>query len=410
MIRFSLLIILFIQLIQITGQDNGLHLSFNYNPDDRLSFYYSDDTTSKHFIDGQVLNIFNEPVDSVKILTRINEFKDSLYCNYDGIFRINLPFFEKYTGKKINLEFHNDDYKYFDTTFFYFPVKDPVSLKVRLIPKYKILLKGRIFIANVPLEDVDVSISHNDVIHNVKTLNCYYDDEDYWNCLYLGMFKSEIVTEDPEDSIYMKFSKVGYKSQEHKLKFADYSGELMRFRMNYADTVPYLPDNNLGLKIAWPVRPEANWFLGLSYYRLLKTGNFKRVAAGIEASLATSRETVKYETLPGIEENFDSIYVTGFAGPSVLLFFTRPYIRRFSTFAGCTFAFAFNNGEVAFQPFAGTRFFLDMNKSISLGIRYLSYHYELKRYNFNYLGQPDSYFNDKLEERLIVNMGLQICF
>ena len=388
--RISLLLVFAIHIIQIEGQKV--------------------DTTSDYYIDGHVLSIFNEPVDSVKIILRTKLFRDSSYSDYEGFYRVNLPDFKKPRGRAVNIEFHKKDYKYFDTTFYYVPDGKNDPIRVKLVPRYKILLKGRILVANMPLEDVKVKIIHNNEIYNTKTLNCYYDKDDYWNCLYHGMFKSEIVTDNPEDTVYLRFSKVGYKSQEYKLKFADYSGELIRYRMVYADTLPYLPGNNISLKIAWPVTSSADWYLGLSYYRLLKIAELRRIAAGVDVSMVTSGQIIEYETLPGIEEDFDSTYITGFAGPSLLFFLTKPYTRRFSTYVGCTFAFAFNNGEITYQPVAGTRFFLDMNKSISIDFRYLSYNFDIKKFRFNYLGQAESYYASKLEERLILNFGLQICF
>ena len=416
MVKISFLFILTIQIVQIFGQDDGLKLNIAYNSDYDFNSYnkhgysFYDDSISDYFIEGLVLNIFNEPVDSVKILARISDFKDSSYCNYDGLFKIYLPDDKKLSRKKISLEFHKNDYNYFDTAFIYLPVKGPSSIKVKLFPKFKILLKGRIYIGNVPLEDVNVTISYDDDIYNLRTLGCYYDDENYWNCLYQGMFKSEIVAENPEDTILIGFSKLGYKSQEHKLKFADYTGELVKYRLKYADTVPNLTDNNLGLKISWPIGPESGWFLGLSYYRLLNIRNFKRIAAGLDVSVVTSNQSIDHETLPGIEVPFDSTYINGFAGPSILLYLTKPDIRRFSTYVGCTFAFSFNSGEFTYQPIAGTRFFLDMNKSFSFDVRYIAYHLDVKRFNFNYLGQAESYFSNKLDERILLNLGLQICF
>ncbi len=414
--KISLLLIFSFKIIQIAGQDYLLQSGIDNNPVPDLSKYnnsynnYKNDTVSDYYVDGQVLSIFNEPVDSVKILLNTSEFRDSSYSNYEGFYRLYLPSFEKPRGRGITLEFHKKDYKYFDTTFFYVPNRENDTIIVKLVPRYRILLKGRIFVANLPLEDVNVKITHNEDIYNTRTLSCYYDDEDYWNCLYLGMFKSEIVTDNPEDTVYLKFSKVGYKSQEYKLKFADYSGELMKYRMVYADSLPYMPRHNIGLKIAWPVTTNADWFLGLSYYRLLKIAEFRRIAAGIDVSMVTSGQLVEHETLPGIEEDYDSTYITGFAGPSMLIYLTKPDIRRFSTYIGCTFAFAFNNGGITYQPIVGTRFFLDMNKSVSIDFRYLSYNFDIKKYNFNYLGQAGSYYANKLEERLILNFGLQICF
>ena len=180
--------------------------------------------------------------------------------------------------------------------------------------------------------------------------------------------------------------------------------------MKYADSIPDMPFNTFSLKLAYPFGRESGWFLGLSYYRLFKTGNFKRLAAGIDIDVLTLRETVKQNTFSGLETSFDTTYINGMAGPSLLFYLTKPNLRRFNTYIGSTFALTFSSAEFVYQPFAGVRFFIDMNKSISFDIRYLAYHFEAKGYRFNYLGNADSYIIKKTDERLILNLGLQICF
>ncbi len=419
MLRNSFILIFSFCIVRFIGQDYGLKMNFKNYTDVAHSSIYKDsyqehmlqnDTILRSYITGQILNIFNEPVDNVLVIVSLSNFKDSLYCDYNGLFRTDLPDEESYSGQKINLMFINKDYRLYDTTFIYSGLDNPALIKVKLIPKYKILVKGRIMVGNSAIEDVDVIISHSDNIYKLKTKGCYYDDEDYWNCLYQGMFKYEIVTEDPNDTVFLHFSKSGFKSQEHKFKFADYSGELVKYKMNYADSIPNMPLNNFNLKLAYPLRAESGWFLGLSYYRLLKIGNFSRLAAGIGISVLTLRETIEQSTFSGLESSYDTTYVNGMGGPSLLFYITKPNLRRFNTYIGSTFAFKFNDAEFVYQPFAGVRFFLDMNKSISVDIRYLTYHFDAKRYRFNYLGNADSYNLYKSDERLIINIGLQICF
>ncbi|UCH15359.1 MAG: hypothetical protein JSV22_05175, partial [Bacteroidales bacterium] len=368
------------------------------------------DTISKSYIAGQVLNIFNEPVDNVLIISSLPGFKDSLYCDFNGFFRIYLPDEKYLPGQKINIMFINKDYRLYDTTFVYSDLYKNALLKVTLTPKYKILVKGRIMAGNMAIENVDVTITHDNNSYKLKTLGCYYDDEDYWNCLYQGMFKHEVVTENPDDTVFLHFSKPGFKSQKHKFRFADYSGELIKYKMKYADSIPEMPFNNFSLKLAYPLNKESGWFLDLSYYRLFKIGNFNRLAAGIDISVLTLRETVEQNTFSGLESSFDTTYINGMAGPSVLIYLTKPNLRRFNTYAGSTFAFTFSSAEFVYQPFAGVRFFIDMNKSVSVEIKYLAYHFNAKRYRFNYLGNAESYTINKSDERLIVNLGLQICF
>ena len=275
------------------------------------------------FITGQILNIFNEPVDNVLIIVSLPGYKDSLYCDYNGLFRIYTPNEKNYSGQKINIMFISRDYRLYDTTFIYSVTDKPALMKVKLIPKYKILVKGRIMAGNSAIEGVDVIISHNDNIYRLKTKGCYYDDEDYWNCLYEGMFKYEIVTENPNDTVFLHFSKSGFKPREHKFGFADYSGELIKYKMNYADSIPGLPHNAFKLKLAYPLSSESGWFLGLSYYRLLKIGNFRRLAAGIDISVLTLKETIKQNTFSGLEISYDTTYIHGMGGPSLLFFITN---------------------------------------------------------------------------------------
>ncbi len=368
------------------------------------------DTGLSICISGQALSIFNEPVDSIKVIAGTQDYKDSVYGDFNGFYKIIMPNEQGRRGQKMTLRFIRDDYKIFDTTFYYSFRDTDAYIKVRLIPKYKILVKGRVLAGNMPVENVEVVISHNKKTYRVKTLDCYYDDEDYWNCLYQGMFKHDVATDDPNDTIYLYFSKPGFKPAQYKFRFADYTGELVKYKIRYADSIPELRDNSFSLKLAYPLSSGSGWFLGGSYYRLIKIGEFRRVAPGIEVSMVTLSENIEYVTFSGLEASYDTTYITGMAGPSLLVYLTRPDIRRFCTYLGSTFAWSFNKAEFIYQPFAGVRFFLDMNKSVSIDLRYLSYHFEAKRYTFNYLGNADSYFINKSDERLLINLGLQICF
>jgi hypothetical protein len=374
------------------------------------AFAQENDTSLRICISGQALSIFNEPVDSIKVIAGTQNYKDSVYGDFNGFYKIIMPNEQGRRGRKMTLRYSRDDYKTFDTTLYYSFRDTGAYLEVKLIPKYKILVKGRVIAGNMPVENVEVAISHKKKTYRVKTLDCYYDDENYWNCLYQGMFKHEVVSDDPNDTIYLYFSKPGFKPAEYKFRFADYTGELVKYRIKYADSIPGLRDNSFNLKLAYPLSSGSGWFLGGSYYRLIKIGKFRRLAPGIEVSMVTLNENIAHVTFSGLETSYDTTYITGMAGPSLLFYLTRPEIRRFCTYLGSTFAWSFNNAEFIYQPFAGVRFFLDMNKSVSVDLRYLSYHFDAKRYIFNYLGNADNYFINKSDERLLINLGLQICF
>ncbi len=369
------------------------------------------DTTRQVILSGQVFNIFHETVDSVMVKVIVNDNLYLTFSDYNGLYNLRLPASNEISNSNISINFYRNDYNPFDTTFIFRNRESVSEVNVILSPKFKILLKGRIFVANSPLEGVDVSIKHLNEVHHLQTLGCYYDDEDYWNCLYLGMFKTEIVTENPNDSVYLSFSKYGYKPQSHKFKFAEYSGDLLKYKMKYADSIPDLPNNNFNVKLAYQFDKQSGWFLGLSYYRHLSLDNFNRFALGIEFSMLTIKNSYTLQTLPNSPSaTFDTTYISLFAGPSFLLFLTKPHIRKFSTYVGSIASYSFNEKELIFQPFLGTRFFMDLRKSFSIEFRYLMYHMEVKEYTFNFLGSAVSNTETVLDNKFLINIGIQINF
>ncbi|MFO7658033.1 MAG: hypothetical protein R6W78_13300 [Bacteroidales bacterium] len=359
-------------------------------------------------IQGTILNNFREAVDSVKVSCFINNSFQSVFSERNGSFALSLPS-DITVPDSLKITFYRYDYYPFDTIV---SLKDQFHsqlLKVVILPKYKILLRGRIFAGSIPVEDVNVTIQHHDSIIAMKTLGCYYDDEDYWNCLYNGMFKSEIVTEDPEDSIEITFSKEGFRTQLHKIKFSEYQGEMIKYKLRYADTVPNLPGNNLVLKISNPLNKD--WFIGFSYYACLNSPLFNRLRPGLEFSLMTINRKSFISTLPGATDaEFDTVYTRYFAGPSFLFYVTKPYIRKFSTYLGTTFSLEMTDGDFVLQPFIGTRFFIDMRRSLSIDLRYTGYKYNVVEYTFRYNGNAIASHKDIDLNRLLLNIGLQINF
>ncbi|MBN2613547.1 MAG: hypothetical protein JXB00_18470 [Bacteroidales bacterium] len=359
-------------------------------------------------IKGVIVNNFRETVDSVKISCFYSNGFHTVYSDKNGSFTLQLPASPAETDS-VKLTLHRYDYHLYDTIV---ALKGPFPLilaEIVIFPKYKILLKGRVFAGSIPVEDVDVTIRHRNSIMTLKTLGCYYDHEDFWNCLYNGMFKTDIVTEDPNDSIEISFSKEGFRSQVHQLKFSEYTGDIMKYKLRYADTVPGLPGNNLALKISNPL--DKDWFVGLSYYAWLKSPLFNRFRPGLEFSLMTINRTSTITTLPGAPDaEFDTVYTRYFAGPSFLFFVTKPYVRKFSTYLGTTFSLELTRGDFVLQPFIGTRFFIDMRKSLSIDLRYMGYSVDVVEYTFIYNGNA-LHSNKEIDfKKLLLNIGLQINF
>src|SRR4030042_3840969 len=223
------------------------------------------------------------------------------------------------------------------------------------------------------------------------------------------MFKTEIIADNPEDSIYLSFSKSGFKPQSYRLRFADYSGDILKFRMKYADTVPDLPGNNLSFKLSYPIGKSSGWFLGLSLYSKLNYDMLNRLRPGMEITMSTCNRSISLNTLPGASETkFDTVYTNFFIGPSLLFFLTKPHIRRFSTYLGSTFSLALRGGEFVLQPFLGSRYFIDMRKSVCLDLRYISYGLNAKNYSFIYNGNAISDNEDISVKRILINIGIQI--
>ncbi len=379
------------------------------------NFYKRDsllkDSLSVIEISGIIKNNFHEYIDSIEVLAVSDRYRLHSYSNDTGLFTIKFPVEQGMITENIHLSFQKYDYNTLDTNIVITYEGLPDKLNIILIPKYKILLKGRLFAGNTPVEDVDVNIRYRNESLQLKTLKCYTDEEKYWNCLYLGMFKTEIVADNPEDSVYLSFSKSGFKSQSYKLRFADYSGDILRFRMKYADTIPDLPGNNLSLKLSYPIGENSGWFLGLSFYGKLNYNTFNRIRPGLEISMSTRKRSVSMNTLPGTSETkFDTVYTDFFIGPSFLFFITKPHIRRFSTYLGSTFSLTLGGGEFVWQPFLGTRYYIDMRRSICLDFRYLSYKLNAKNYSFNYNGDAIGYNEEISVKRILANIGVQINF
>ncbi len=372
-----------------------------------LSFTYQD-TIKNLKISGIVNNNFFEPVDSIKISIQTKTSTTEGYTAFFGRFSFNIP--GTYVdGDSIRLIFARADYHLLDTLL---SLKDSIifhPIQVIVYPKYKILLKGRLFAGSMPVENADVTVIHQKDTLKLKTLGCYYDDEDYWNCLYNGMFKTEIIADNPNDSIYILCEKVGYQPENYGLKFSDYSGDILKFKMRYADTLPALPGNNLALKLSNPF--GGDWLVGLSYYANINGKLFNRLKPGIEISMSTLNRSITLTTLPGVDETkFDTVYTSYFIGPSLVFFLTKPSVRRFSTYLGSTFSLKFNGGDFVYQPFIGTRFFIDMRKSFSIDIRYLNYHVDIKEYSFRYNGNAIRNTRELTVQKLRLNLGFQINF
>jgi hypothetical protein len=358
-------------------------------------------------IGGLVNSVFHESIDSAAITISIDgKIVDVVYTR-EGVFR----FISATQGMLLELSIDHPDFHSQDTTILLDDSRNYI-VHFDLEPRYKILLRGRVFAGNLPLEDVDVEIKHAGESYRMKTLGCYYDSEDYWNCLYNGMFKFNLTTDNPDDSIQIFLSKDGMKTLKYGLTIHEYQGDIMHMKMIYDSNLPKIPFSNLNLKLGFPFTSyQSDWYLSLSYYRLINNSKLRRLAYGIEGNLFVSNITVMNSTFPGLEPaSVDSSYIDGFIGPSVLFWFLPPEKRNFSSYAGMTFACNLKGMKLALQPFLGTRFFLDMNKAISFEVRYTEFNREIVHFSFNPYGSAHRYLVSDRLKKLLVNIGIQIAF
>jgi hypothetical protein len=360
-------------------------------------------------IGGQVVSIFHEVVDDALITVKIEgQLTDSITA-VNGLFVVPVSDINK--EKLLDFHIEHSDYHSFDTSLI-FTGEETLLLTFQMIPKHKILLRGRVYAGNIPIEGADVEIHHGNDVHNLITRGCFYDDEDYWNCLFDGMFKQELIAEDLSDSIHLLVRSEGMETLTKSFSFSEYTGEVMQIKMKYASRLPEMPSNNLNLKLALPfATSDHDWFVDLSYYRVLNKTNLKRIAWGIDGNMYVSTISVSYPTLSGLEPaESDSSYITGFLGPSLLFWVLSPDKRRFSTYVGCTFSYEFSKPQFVIQPFAGTRYFLDINKALSLEFRYFEYDRDVIHYVFNAYGNASRYKLSKHFVKFHINLGIQIVF
>lgn len=364
---------------------------------------------NEELIGGQISSIFHEVVSDAIISIKIQGQHTDSVKTKNGLFVLHNRSADK--EGLLNIKITHPDYYSIDSSFLYYQ-SGPIVLSFELTPKHKILLRGRVFAGNLPIAEANIEIIHADKTYSLKTLGCFSDDEGYWNCLFNGMFKQELIGGDPSDSIDLFITSKGMKPLHTGMIFSEYSGELMHIKVKYASKLSEIPSNNFHLKLGFPfATSDHDWFVDISYYRLFNKTNLKRFAWGVDGNMYVSSVSVSYPTLSGLDlAKVDSSYITGFLGPSLLFWILSPDRRRFSTYAGCTFAIQFNNPQLVFQPFIGTRYFMDMNKALSLEFRYSEYTRDITHYEFNPYGNAVSYIKSEHFIKFHVNLGIQVVF
>ena len=96
--------------------------------------------------------------------------------------------------------------------------------------------------------------------------------------------------------------------------------------------------------------------------------------------------------------------------PHVTFWLTNPERRNYAFYTGIGFPFYFQSNNWGLQTFLGGRFFLDINKALLIEVRYTNYRLQVNSYQFNSYGNALMETIDKEFKKVLVNLGLQICF
>jgi hypothetical protein len=399
-----------------TGFENtlGNDLVADQIPDSIQMNRYYDSLLSVHnkiLLTGYTYSIFNEASPNVSIkYSFTGESFQEISSDRQGRFFIPLYSTEV---NKIFLKIRDNEFQNFDSILTG-PFQQKQYLQIQLSPRHKIVVRGRLYIGSLATENIDVTIIHKSDTTNMKTLGCYTDNENFWNCLYRGMFKHTVIFDNPDDSIFMLFKKPGFIDQEINMKVSEYDGSILPIKLVYSDYLPQFPEHNISLNYSPPI--SGVWSVGINYTHMLKFGEFKRLGLGFESKMLISEITSDIPTFPNVTQTdsirgiSDSTYTSGMFMPHLTFWLTKPERRFFSLYAGIGFPFTTPNNKFYFQPFMGGRFYLDINKALVAELKYVNYQLDVVEYKFNPYGDAFRSTNTQTYNRLMINFGLQISF
>lgn len=401
-----------------TGFSDNENKTYFLLPDTEEMFFYYDSLTTqlkKTLLTGYTFSVYNEiiPRQTIKYSFNNKSFHETTSDRRGRFFVIpkDLNFNQIHLIYSNNKEYHS-----IDTIIEIIPgVFQPLILNLQ--PRYKIILRGRSFTRRLPLEDVKVQIIHRSDTFNTKTLTCFTDEEDYWNCLYRGMFKQEILFDDPSDTLKITLSKKGFSNNTVWFKCADYNGTILPIKMHYSRLLPELYAHHIILKVGPPI--ANNWMVTLNYNHLFRFKRLSRLSTGLGAGMFLKDRATDLRVSPNqqnildsasINTHFDSTYVSAFIGPNVQFWITNPQKRVYSFYTGLSTPFIFSQKKFYLQPFLGGRFYLDLNKAFIVEARYLNYELQVLDYFLNQFNSVASNTINISVDKLYFNMGFQVSF
>lgn len=402
----------------ITGFDNEEKnmLLLRALPDTtQLNDYYDSlyNQLNTKLLTGYIISTYNEPVPNTLIKYSFSENNfDTIRSDSIGRFYIRI---DESSTDKIHIQIRDKKYQQFDTTLTE-TIIPKNHLPVILTPRYEIALRGRLYVGSLATENVDVTIIHKSDTTNLTTRDCYVDDENYWNCLYRGMFMHIINFDDPDDTVKMTFNKPGFIEKSIAIKVSDYDGSVLPVKLEYSDLLNIFPTHNIAMKYAPPFTDA--WSVALNYTHILQIGNFNRLALGFEAIMLSTEVQTETPTFPYVNSSdstfivgySDTTYNTGMFTPQFTFWITDPQLRFISVYAGVGFPFTIPNNKFYIQPYLGGRIYLDLNKALIIEAKYVNYEIDVVKYEFNPYGPTTRTANSQTFNQLLLNLGLQVSF
>lgn len=315
----------------------------------------------------------------------------------------------------LRIKVQDKNYFNFDTTI---SLTVPSAyFAIPVIPRLKLEIRGKVFIGSLPAEGVEVTIIHQNDSTKLTTRGCFTDSEDYWNCLYLGMYRHSLAFENPNDTVELLFNKAGFITSKKALRITDFDGQLYETKMIYANELLKFPTHNVSLKYSPPLFNK--WQVTFDYTYMPKFKTFRRLGIGLEGAILVTNASSDVINFPGTDKLadslkssgvFDTTYNTFLITPHLTLWLTKPEKRKFSLYTGVKFPYTIPPHKIFIHPFIGSRFYLDINKALLLECSYASYDINMVDLTYQANGGHLRSSHTKRINGIMVSIGLQVSF
>ncbi len=386
-------------------------------PEESEMVFYHDSLSSVYsqkLLTVYTFSIYNEILPNVSLLYAFDDapYQETVSDSKGRLFVLT----KKKEAKTLHIKSVESDYHQVDTLISWQSVNNQ-PLILWLQPRFKIVLRGRTIVGTLPSEGIEVEIIHKEDTMSTFTQSCYTDDEDYWNCLYNGMFIQEVVFDNPSDTVTINLSKPGLNDKSLTFTCGEYDGTVLQIKMKYKTDLPKVYRHNLLLKVGLPV--NKCWMISLNYKQILNIGDFKRLGIGAETGMIMTQVEKEIPTFPNLNSGADSAdiitttdtsYISSYISPDIFFWLTNPQNRKFATYIGLEIPYVLNQNKFYFHPYFGSRVYLDMNKALFAEIRYLSFDLDVVNYKFNPYGEATRNTINEPFHKLYFNVGLMVSF